>query len=90
MLLDKDNDEITSWHYASYEGNVEVLQKLWEWGKGTLSAEELKNELFKGKDIQRRTACHYASYEGNVEVLQKLWEWGKVTLTAEELKMKCN
>jgi hypothetical protein len=33
LLLAKDEEEKTAWHYASWWGNVEALQKLWECGK---------------------------------------------------------
>jgi ankyrin repeat protein len=86
LLLAKDNMEQTAWHYASQSDNVEILQKLWEWGKETLKAEELSNKLLLAKDNEERTAWHYASQSYNAEALQKLWKCGKATLTAEELR----
>jgi hypothetical protein len=50
LLLAKDSEERTAWHYASQRNNLEALQKLWECGKETLRAEELSNKLLLAKD----------------------------------------
>jgi hypothetical protein len=52
----KDNGELTAWHFASRRGDVQVLHKLWECGKETLTAEEIYNKLLFAKDNEKRTA----------------------------------
>jgi endo-1,4-beta-D-glucanase Y len=67
-------------------GNIESLQKIWEWSKAELSTEELNNKFFLAKDDRKMTAWHVAADFGNKESLQKIWEWVKQELTTEELK----
>jgi ankyrin repeat protein len=85
LLLAKNNEEQTACHLAADECKHEVLEKMWEWRRETVTAEELNNTLSFAKNAEGQTACHYASLEGNVEALRKLWEWGKDILTADEL-----
>jgi hypothetical protein len=80
LLLAKDNEEMTAWHFASLGGKVEVLQKLWGWGKETLTVEELNNILLLVKDNEDRTARHVAEQDGNLEIFERLREWGQQTL----------
>jgi hypothetical protein len=63
---------------------VEALQKLWECGKETLIAEELRNKLLLAKDNWGRTAWHLATKEGNIEILEEMCVCCKEILTAEE------
>jgi ankyrin repeat protein len=88
LLLAKGVDKYSAWHVAAKGRQPHVLQKLWEWGKKILTAEELRNKLLLAKDNKETTAWHYAAMKGKVELLQNLWEWGKETLTAEELGNK--
>jgi hypothetical protein len=44
------------WPYALLRGKVEVLQKLWECDKETLTAEELNNKFLFAKDSDGQTA----------------------------------
>jgi ankyrin repeat protein len=54
---------------AAADGHVEILQKLWEWGKELqLKPEELRNELLVSKSILNKTACHMAAVSSHVEV----------------------
>jgi ankyrin repeat protein len=76
LLLAKDKDELTAWHYASIGGKIQALKILWELGKETLTAEELNNKLLLSKDILGKTAWHLAAEEGNQEALEELWEFG--------------
>jgi hypothetical protein len=87
LLLGKGVDDDSVWHVAAKGRQPQVLQKLWEWGKEILTAEELSNKLL-AKDYEELTAWHFAAERGDIEILQKLWECGKETLTAEELSNK--
>jgi ankyrin repeat protein len=55
----------TPMHLAADSGNLELPQKLWEWGKETLTAEELNNKLLLAKDSNQQTVWHYVSRRGN-------------------------
>jgi hypothetical protein len=61
---------------AEYE-KLEVLQKLWEWGKETLTAEELGNKLLLAKDNMQQTTWHLAAKAANTALLEKLCDWAK-------------
>jgi hypothetical protein len=41
-LLKQDDEQQTAWHKAASVGNIQVLQRLWEWGKKVLTPQELK------------------------------------------------
>jgi hypothetical protein len=43
MFLAKDKYERTVWHVTSEKGPLEILHKLWEWGKVILTQEQLNN-----------------------------------------------
>jgi ankyrin repeat protein len=59
-------------------GNVEVLEKLWDWAKQLqLKAEELRNEVFLAEDESKETAWHKAARSGQFETLEKLFDWAK-------------
>ena len=62
------------------------MQKIWEWAKGRLTTEEIKNEMVLSTDRIGRNAWHIASYRGNVDAMQKIWELAKDILTTEEIK----
>jgi len=38
-LLAQDNQRHKAWHVAAQRGNVDVLDKLWEWPKEVLNTE---------------------------------------------------
>jgi len=40
MLLVANNEGWTAWHRATYVGNPDVLQKLWNWAEGEVTTEE--------------------------------------------------
>ena len=57
MLKDKDGK--TAWHIAALFGNVEVLERLWDWAKELqLNPEEINNVvyLFKEKEVKNGLA----------------------------------
>jgi guanylate kinase len=56
LLLAQSVDEDSAWHVAARGQQPQVLQKLWECGKETLTAEELNNRLLLAKDYEKRTA----------------------------------
>jgi hypothetical protein len=46
LLFSKDKFGKTAWHKAAEIGQVEILQKLWDWAKELqLKPEALRNEL---------------------------------------------
>jgi len=60
MFLGKGDFVMTAWHMAVYEGQIEVLQKLWEWAKEVLTQEDLNDMLYLAKDKYGKTAWHMA------------------------------
>jgi ankyrin repeat protein len=72
MLLAQDTFKRIAWNVAEQKGNITVLQKLLEWGKETLTAEELNNKLLLDKGNEGQTAFHFATRKGKVEALQTL------------------
>jgi hypothetical protein len=77
LLLAKNNEKPTAWHYASLPGKLEALKKMRLWAKQKLTTEELKDKLFLAKDDTAQTVWHLAAKADNAEVLEKLWEWAK-------------
>jgi len=74
-------------HMAAHLGKLKVLEKLWEWVKEKLTAEDI-NKLLLAADNVGRTVWHLAAEKGNLETLQKVWEWAKEKLTKEEINNK--
>jgi len=54
--LSKDNSGQTPWHKAAGSGNVEILEKLWDFAKKLqLKLEGLRNDVFSQKtSLDRR------------------------------------
>ena len=76
MFLDRDESRRTAWPNASEKGQIELLNKLWEWAKDLLISEEIQN-IFLARDESKRTAWHMALEEGHIDVFHNLWEWPK-------------
>jgi len=72
---------MTAWHWAACEGNLDVLQELWNWTKEKLTKENYKYDMVFVANNEGWTAWHRATYVGKPDVLQRLWNWaeGKVT-----------
>jgi ankyrin repeat protein len=65
----------TSWHKAAERGNVEVLDRMWNWVKKLqLKPEEFRIKVLFSKDRYNATAWQKAAERGNVELLEKLWD----------------
>ena len=63
---------MTAWHMAADCGNIESLQKIWEWAKQELTADKLKNRLLLAKDNIEQAAFEVAAEMDNTEVLEIL------------------
>jgi hypothetical protein len=60
------------------EGDVELLEKLWNCAKELhLKPEDLRNVLWVSKSKFNQTAWHIATHKGPVQVLEELWDWDK-------------
>jgi len=97
LLLKQDDKRQTAWYKAAVMGNMQVLDRLWEWAKKVLTTQELKNELllatvkfgntdFFSDTYIKHTALQRAAQEGKTEVFLKLWDWTKEELTPQEIK----
>ena len=53
MFLAKDKYERTAWHMATYNSNIEVLIKLWEWAKNVLTQEHLQSMFLATEESKR-------------------------------------
>jgi hypothetical protein len=71
------------------EGELDLMQKLWEWAKENLTKEEIKNNLLLHTDSDGKTAWHVVARYGEVGVMEKIWESAKYDLTIEEIKLVC-
>jgi ankyrin repeat protein len=88
LLLAHDKYRRNAWHVAALGGNLQVLEKLWEWAKENLTKEEISNHLLLATDNTGKTAWHMAAENGKLAVLQKIWERAKENLTTEEINNK--
>jgi len=55
LLLAKGFDELTAWDRAAENGNKEILEKLWCWGRQL--QENLEDDLLLAKSFDELTAC---------------------------------
>jgi hypothetical protein len=69
--------DINFWHTSVKYYGLDLLLDIWEWVKGKLTTEVIKNKLLLATDDMGDTVLHVAAECGYVEVLQKLWEWAK-------------
>jgi hypothetical protein len=73
--LSTDKYGKTVWHNAAERGQVEILEKLWDWAKELqLKPKQLRNEVFS-TDKYGKTVSYKAANRGQVEILEKLWDW---------------
>ena len=49
LLLAKDDQEKTAFHHASFNGNVQILERIWKWANKQLAKKKL-NELLLAQD----------------------------------------
>jgi ankyrin repeat protein len=62
-----DNEGWTAWHKATYGGNLDVLQKLWNWAEGKLTTEE-GNNLFLVTDNDGKSVWHMVAKNGTQDI----------------------
>jgi ankyrin repeat protein len=62
LLLATDSEGNTAWHLAAREGELHVLQKIWEMSKDNLATEEIKNKLLLATDSKGTTAWQRAVF----------------------------
>ena len=72
MLLSTDNNGRSAWHCAALQGNLDVLQKVWECANENLTRGEINNIMLLSTDYEGMTAWHCAARRGNLDVLQKV------------------
>jgi hypothetical protein len=65
MLLRTDREGKTTWQLAAYSGNLDIMQKIWEWAKEKLTTEEIKKDMLLRTDDDGRTAWHLEIYGAN-------------------------
>jgi hypothetical protein len=87
LLLGKGELKRTAWYMAAVRGELDVLEKIWEFANENLTTEEMKNKLLLATDFDGNTAWHMADCWGKLDVLQKIWDLAKGVLTTEEIKI---
>jgi ankyrin repeat protein len=75
LLVHKDSYEGNAWLVAAENGNKEVLEKLWGWGREVQVS--LKDDLLLAKNVFGKIAWHMAAQNGNKEILEQLWGFGR-------------
>ena len=78
MLLHKNLGR-NFWYLGAKEGNIETLQKPFEWAEGNLTAQEMSNEFLLDKDRFGMTAWHLSAYSGKLEVFRTILDWAERT-----------
>ena len=84
LILNKHGVGHTIWHAAVQQGKLELLQKIWDWAKESLTREEVNN-LLLAKNYKGETAWQVAVRRRKLEILEKIWEWTEENLTREEM-----
>jgi hypothetical protein len=67
-LLAKDIFKHTAWHTAARDGNKEILEKPWGWGREVQV--NLKDDLLHTKGCYVQSAWHIEAEIGNAEILE--------------------
>ena len=68
----------TAWHMAAGEGDVELLEKLWDWAKELqVKPEDLRNKFWLSSVKNGQTGWHMFARKSNVEILKTLSDWAK-------------
>jgi len=88
MLLARYQVSNTAWHNAIFLTHTHILDKLLEWVKENLTAEEINNKLLLARNRNEMTVWHVAAEWDKPEILQKLWDMAEEKLTTEEIKNK--
>jgi len=56
--LATENEGMTGWHWATCEGNLDILHKIWNWGEEKITTEDdnsnNNNNLFKSRTLSER------------------------------------
>jgi len=61
----------------AYEGNLNLLQKLWECAEEKLITGDIKNAFLLTTYIKENSAWQGTVYQGKIGVLQKVWEYAE-------------
>jgi ankyrin repeat protein len=80
VLFVRENEGMTAWDWAANTGNLDILQKIWEWDQETLTKEEINNKVLLATDNEGMAAWHWAANTGKLDILQKIWECAQETL----------
>ena len=61
----------TAFHLATEWDKLDLLKKIWEWAKETITTDEVNNKLLFGTDNMEMTAWHKAIGWGNQKFYNK-------------------
>jgi hypothetical protein len=88
LLLAQGGEGHSAWHLAVVNGEVNLVENIWEWAKWKQTAEEINNKLLLARIYGNPTSWLSAISNGSVQLLEKLCEWAEDKLTREELRNK--
>jgi len=78
LLIARDNEGMTAWHWAAYQRNIYIYIYTVE-RKGlpeeNLTRGEIYNKLLLAKGNAGMTALHEAAYVGKLYVLLQVLDW---------------
>jgi hypothetical protein len=80
--LSTNREENAAWHIAAGEGELDALQKIWNWALDILKTEEMKHKLLLYTDNYGDTALVWAALNWKTVVLQEIWKCAIDILTA--------
>jgi hypothetical protein len=78
--------ERTVCHVAAKGGQLELLQKIRDWAKQNLTAEDIRNKLLLATDNKGNTAWQVAAGLNKVAIMEELRDWANEYLATEEIR----
>jgi hypothetical protein len=75
LLLHTDELGETAWQVAAKYGELDLLQKIWEWAKRNMETGEIKNNLLLDTRGKLETVWQVAARRDKLELFQNIWEW---------------
>ena len=65
---------INAWNFVTSEGELHLMQEIWELAEEELTTEEIKNELLLRTDKWGNNVGQEVAQEGILDMLQEKWE----------------
>jgi hypothetical protein len=88
LLLAQNIEGKSAYFMATESGNLQVLEKLWEYAKEKLTTEDINNKILLARYNEGMTVLHKAACGGKLDVLLKIWDWAEEKLNTQEISKK--